>query len=97
MLKQLRDQTAHFALAFAVVALAHGFGVVLTLSGSIVIALAPGVAREVTEWTSATKARKALGLRGSSLIPRSVPWSRGSLLDLVGWLAGGVAAGLLWS
>lgn len=73
-MKQLRDQTAHFGLAFLVVSLARWLGADIPPLAGALLGWAPGLVREVTE--------------GGNVL------SDGSILDMVFWMAGGVAATL---
>jgi len=77
MKKELRDQLLHAAGGATPVGLAFIFGPV-TFIQAVIISLAPGIAREVTEWMLAPPGH-------------GHPWSRGSLIDYTGWVGGGVA------
>ena len=75
---EARDQALHFLLAFALVKAVRFLGADLTLPARLLIALAPGLSREITEWLLAPPGKGR-------------PWSFGSLRDLTFWLLGGLA------
>ena len=76
--KQRRDQTLHFGSSFVLVALARLAGAEISLLASVWLGLAGWGIREFTEWQLAPPGHGR-------------PWSRGSLVDLIGWLPGGPA------
>jgi hypothetical protein len=82
MIRELRDQGAHAALCFVVVAGLRLLGVDLTFYQGAFLGLCLWADREITEWQNAAPGK-------------GKPWSRGSLIDLSGWLLGGVLGGLL--
>jgi len=82
ILKQARDQGAHASLCFLVVAGLWLLGVDLTWYQGAFLGLCLWADREITEWQNAGPGKGR-------------PWSRGSLIDLSGWIAGGVLGGLL--
>lgn len=77
--KQRRDQALHFGASLALVGVARLAGAEVSLLAAAWLGLGGWAIREFTEWQLAPP--------GSGR-----PWSRGSLIDLVGWLPGGPAA-----
>lgn len=80
-MKEYRDQTAHFAAAFLIVALANLLGANVGPLPGALIGFAPGLVREITEEGEVSLAALLRALR--------------SHRDLLFWTLGGAVAGLL--
>lgn len=80
-MKELRDQSAHFAAAFLVVATCKVLGASIGPLAGLLIGFALGFVREITEEGEVTLTSARAALR--------------SKLDLIFWTLGGTAGGMI--
>lgn len=80
-MSELRDQSAHFAAAFLVVATCKVLGAEIGMAAGAIIGFALGIVREITEEGEVSFAATKAAL--------------GSQLDLTFWTLGGTAGGMI--
>jgi hypothetical protein len=74
LVKEVKDQIAHAASSFIVLAVTAWLDVLWTPEAAILVAWALGFVREFTEWEDGGKH----------------PFTRWGILDQLGWILGGV-------